>query len=125
VGEESNGIGQLVRIGSIAIPVLAILGAVFYVGFQSQANSAAIARLELRNDRIEEVLRDAQSKVGQQTDALTEIETQFCASDIVRNLMHANDMRTIALLWQKTFPGSVMPTDNAYYPTICNRKTSP
>jgi len=51
---------------------------------------------------------------------LTEVETQFCASDIVRNLMHAADLRETAMLWHKTF-GETLPTDNAYYPTICNR----
>jgi hypothetical protein len=52
---------------------------------------------------------------------LVEVETQFCASDITRNMLHADDLRTEALLWAKVFPGSTMPTDNAYYPTICNR----
>lgn len=52
--------------------------------------------------------------------ASNEIETQFCAQDIVRNLMHANDLRTVSLLWEKTF-GVKYPTDNTYYPTICNR----
>jgi flagellar biogenesis protein FliO len=52
---------------------------------------------------------------------LIEIETQFCASDIVRNLMHAQDSRTIAILWHKAFPETTMPTDNTFYPRICNR----
>jgi hypothetical protein len=52
---------------------------------------------------------------------LVEIETQFCASDIVRNLMHATDLRTQSMLWRKLIPDTPMPTDNAYYPQICNR----
>lgn len=52
---------------------------------------------------------------------LVEIETQFCASDSIRNLMHAADMRITSVMWTKVSPGSVMPTDNAFYPSICNR----
>jgi hypothetical protein len=53
---------------------------------------------------------------------LREVETQFCASDTVRNLMHANDLRQVSLLWQKVY-GFPFPTANAYYPMICNRNT--
>jgi hypothetical protein len=52
---------------------------------------------------------------------LIEVETQFCASDIVRNLMHATDMRLISMVWRKMFPDAVLPTDNSYYPMVCNR----
>jgi 3-phenylpropionate/cinnamic acid dioxygenase small subunit len=52
---------------------------------------------------------------------LVEVETQFCASDIVRNLMHATDMRLVSMLWRKTFPDTALPTDNSYYPMVCNR----
>jgi hypothetical protein len=52
---------------------------------------------------------------------LVEIETQFCASDIVRNSIHAYDQRFFAMLWAKAYPGEKYPTDNAYYPRVCNR----
>jgi hypothetical protein len=52
-----------------------------------------------------------------------EIESQFCASDIVRNLMHANDLRQISLLWKKQFHDEY-PISNAYYPQICQRPTT-
>jgi hypothetical protein len=48
---------------------------------------------------------------------LREVETQFCGSDIVRNLMHANDLRLLSILWHKNFPDAIFPTDNAYLPT--------
>ena len=49
---------------------------------------------------------------------LVEVETQFRASDQLRNLMHANEMRIESVLWRKAFPEAPLPTDNAYYPTI-------
>ena len=45
-----------------------------------------------------------------------------CGSDVVRNLMHANDLRLFAMLWHKVFAGSDIPTDNAFYPQVCNRQ---
>lgn len=82
------------------------------------------------NDRMRQVEStigsNAQERRGQiQTinAKLVEIETQFCASDIVRNLTHAMDMRVTAILWHRAFPDTVMPTDNALYPQICNRTT--
>jgi DNA anti-recombination protein RmuC len=58
------------------------------------------------------------------TQKLTEVETQFCASDIVRNLITAADLRLFSMLWSNDFPGQHMPTDNAYYPRVCNRVAS-
>jgi hypothetical protein len=48
---------------------------------------------------------------------LVEIETQFCAEDSMRNLMHANDLRFMGILWSKEF-GIELPTANAYYPQV-------
>jgi hypothetical protein len=48
---------------------------------------------------------------------LIEIETQFCESDNIRNLMHANDLRSTAMLWQKVF-GEEYPTNNVFYPRV-------
>ena len=65
-------------------------------------------------DRINEL----RSKQTEQKAALVEIETQFCNADYVRNIMHANELRVISLLWAKIYPGERYPTDNAYYPRI-------
>lgn len=62
-----------------------------------------------------------QDRVTKMEVSQNEIETQFCSQDIVRNLMHANDLRNIALLWKQTF-GIEYPINNAFYPTICNRR---
>lgn len=48
---------------------------------------------------------------------LVEVESQFCSEDAMRNLMHATDLRSMAMLWNKAF-GIDMPTANAYYPKI-------
>lgn len=53
--------------------------------------------------------------------SLVEVETQFCASDQIRNLMHANDLRVQSVLWQHAGSLGDYPTANAYYPSICNR----
>lgn len=75
--------------------------------------SAADAGL---SERLAELRVDTtQLKAGE-----IEIETQFCASDIVRNMLHANELRVQSILWKKSF-GDTMPTDNAFYPQICNR----
>ncbi len=54
---------------------------------------------------------------------LVEVETQFCSSDMVRNLMHANDLRLFSIIWHKVFADTTLPTDNAYYPQICRSST--
>ncbi len=61
-----------------------------------------------------------QDRVTRNEAALIEIETQFCAADIARNLMHAADLRNYAVLYKQVF-GLDYPTGNAYYPNICNR----
>lgn len=55
------------------------------------------------------------------TAALVEIETQFCESDALRNIMHANDLRMFAVLWSKVIPDAQLSTGNAYYPIVCNK----
>lgn len=65
---------------------------------------------EKQNGVLQSLAADAVAKV--------EIETQLCAADAVRNLMHANDLRTTAIIWHKLFT-IPLPTDNAYYPVIC------
>jgi len=101
------------------------------------SNSTA-ADAQSRQDRtqLNERVRGLESVVAENSGAsrqqyavlnarLVEIETQFCAADIIRNLSHAQDMRNNSLLWNKAYPGEHMPTDNAYYPTICNRQPTP
>jgi hypothetical protein len=78
-------------------------------------------RLRVLEATVQEDSAQRRSEAAAITQKLTEVETQFCASDIVRNLLHANELRLFSLLWAKIYPGEHMPTDNAYYPRVCNR----
>jgi hypothetical protein len=119
---EPNGV---VRFGTWATTIAVtapLIATIFYVGFLSKTNSDAIALQIITNQMMVTEISALRSRVQAQELALNEVETQFCAQDIVRNLMHANDLREIAMMWQKLFDQR-FPTDNAFYPTICNRKT--
>ena len=65
----------------------------------------------------------SEHEIGYRTDIaairrdLVEVETQFCAEDAMRNLMHANDLRDFSMLWNKSM-GTDLPISNAYYPNI-------
>jgi hypothetical protein len=67
---------------------------------------------------------ERRAQFGVMAARLTEVETQFCGSDVVRNLMHANDLRLFSILWHKVFPDSTLPTDNAFYPRICRENAT-
>lgn len=56
-----------------------------------------------------------QDRLTRQEVALNEIETQFCGVSHDVNLMHASDLRLVAVLWKKAF-GDEFPIGNAYYP---------
>lgn len=87
---------------------------------------AATDLSHLRQDytTIVERIGTMRADIARENAALVEVETQFCAADIMRNLNQANDSRFLSLLWQKAFiDGTRLPTDNAYYPVICNRNT--
>lgn len=120
---NGNGFSRLGVYASVAVVLIAVVGAILSVGgiandvkgnrSYSEGLEKRIVALETRlaeNDRQTYILERDQR----------EIETQFCASDIVRNLMHANDLRQVALLWKKVY-GEDYPTNNAFYPQVCNR----
>lgn len=65
-----------------------------------------------------------QDRVTKMEVAQNEVETQFCAADTARNLMHANDLRNYAILYKHVM-GNDYPVGNAYYPVICNRRARP
>jgi hypothetical protein len=92
------------------------------VSGEASSSSDVVSRGDRQqlNDRVHELEAEAIASRS----ALIEIETQFCATDTVRNLMHANDMRLFSILWHKAFINSLLPTDNTFYPIVC-RKDSP
>jgi hypothetical protein len=94
------------------------------IGSIGTQNTDSIKALQDSNYNLRIEQDKMQARLIVQEAALKEIETQFCASDIVRNLMHANELRDVAMLHEKVF-GARMPTDNAYYPTVCNRPVQP
>lgn len=126
-GTPSNGNGYT-RIGvyaSAASALFVVVAAFIWIGTiasQVSQNSAAHGALALRLGAVEVMQRQTQIDITRLETSQVETETQFCASDIVRNLMHANDMREIAMLHNAVFH-TTYPTDNAYYPVICRRDT--
>lgn len=70
------------------------------------ANTDRIASAEVRDQKFEA--------------ALTEVETQFRASDQVRNLQDANQWRIISLIFEKSFKQK-FPSDIQYYPNISQK----
>ena len=101
-----------------------ILGAMFVLYSQVSTAYAKANDLEGRVDRLSAELTDERNKVTQICSSLVEVETQFRASDQVRNLMHVNDLRTQAMLWRKSF-GADYPVGDAYLPTIAQERASP
>jgi hypothetical protein len=96
----------------------------------TQADSISRADRAQLNERVRATETTVAANAGERraqfgvmAAKLVEIETQFCASDVVRNLMHANDLRLFSMLWHKTFPDTTLPTDNAFYPKICRNDT--
>lgn len=81
------------------------------------------ARLTVIESAFASGSADRRGKEESMRQKLVEVETQFCASDIVRNLMHAQNMRIESIMWSKLFSDTHMPTDNAFYPKVCNRNT--
>jgi hypothetical protein len=120
----TNGVNRAGLWASIATSgflLLGTIGSIFYIGFKVQITADTQEARGKRLYKIDERLAVLDDRLTKIEVAQNEVETQFCASDIVRNLMHANDQRTSAVMWEKVF-GTKYPTDNSYYPTICNRR---
>jgi hypothetical protein len=65
-----------------------------------------------------------QDRLSRMEVSLNEIETQLCGVSRDVNRMHANDLRTMALLWKRAF-GEDYPIGNAYYPEYGQCQNSP
>jgi hypothetical protein len=128
---NQNGNGRWQGVLSAIAAGAVIIGALvsFFVqsaslSTQVSIDAARIVTMEAAQSAANERIPILRADMSQTRADLREVETQFCGSDIVRNLMHANDMRVISMSWHNAFPSVTLPIDNAYYPRICNRDTS-
>ena len=120
-GNGANRIGLWLSIAASVLMLFGAIGSIFYIGFKVQANADTLDAQSRRIAAGEDKINAVQDRLTKIEVSQNEIETQFCAQDVVRNLMHANDLRNVSLLWEKQF-GTPYPINNAYYPTICNRR---
>lgn len=81
---------------------------------------ADVSNLKVQYQVIVDRLQQIRSENTKQAAALIEVETQFCEEGHLRNLNHATELRTTALLWQRVF-GENYPIGSAYFPQVCNR----
>lgn len=123
-----------VRYGYLAM-WLGVAGSALVVGtgawsivatFTTMSNT--LSALSTKVGEIDKELDQAKAKISEQVlrtsslrASLTEIETQFCAEDIIRNQAHEANQRLQSAMFEKVF-GQRLATDNAYYPVICNRQ---
>lgn len=128
---NGNGNGN-VRVGQWLVPAVGVISLVtgaliaFFVnmsslGAQVSGSAARITSLELNYNQMAEremILRTTNATMSAK---LLEIETQFCGEDHIRNLTQAQDLRLLSLLWKKVFPDSDSPSNDNYYPQVCNR----
>lgn len=125
MSDAPNGNGYA-RVGVYASAISAgalLIAAFIWIGTiasEVSQNTAAHVAISARLSLVEADQRQVQVNITKLETSQIETETQFCASDIVRNLIHANDLREIAMLHNAVFH-TVYPTDNAYYPVICRR----
>lgn len=109
---------------SIGGAAFVLLSAISGLAFTAISAKQEVEELAARVMAVEELARADRAKLSAMDYKLVEVETQFRASDQIRNLMHANEMRNTAMLWSKAF-GVTFPIDNAYYPTIAQERVAP
>lgn len=114
---ETNGTARWQVWVTAASVAVILVGALMTLYVQVNTAYTTAVELQGRVDRLALALAASESQVTQLCSALVEVETQFRASDQVRNLMHVNDLRTEAMLWRKSF-GADYPMGDAYLPTI-------
>lgn len=81
-------------------------------------------KLNQRSDKAEDHLAKLETDNQVITAKLTEVETQFSASDEIRNLQFADIKRTEAILWNSQHGVNEYPSGPYYFPHISNRDGS-
>lgn len=123
--DSNKGRLNLTHVGVIVAILLGVGGVgVSYIGqvvrpLEQKAAESSQDRLELRK-----LAYDNQSGINELKAAdkefaakAQEIETQFRGEDQYRNVQQANNLRYIALLWQRTY-GEHFPDAIQFYPQI-------
>jgi hypothetical protein len=116
-------VGIIVPVAAVLFTIIGTIWNLASVAFRVAAQDTEIATIKVQREVDRQEIGRLRLETSAQKAALLEIETQFCEADHLRNLTHANDLRMFSMLWNKAF-GQNLPTDNAYYPTVCNRKQS-
>jgi len=123
-GEPTNGNARWQTVGTFAAIAVILFGGLITtlvkintVQNTADAQAVHIAALERQSTFDQEKIAELRAIAAKNGADLIEIETQFCASDSIRNQITAWDLRIFAVLWKKTF-GDVLPTDNAFYGQI-------
>jgi hypothetical protein len=82
-----------------------------------QQAAADVSNLKASMLQVFERIQQLRTSATSQAAALVEIETQFCGQDSLRSQIHAQDLRTTAMLWKKVY-GDEMPISNAFYARV-------
>lgn len=119
-----NGTARWQLVVSVIGLAVFVMGASigFFVKIGLMASDLEIARdkitaLEARTHLMDSQIRANQINIAELKTSMIEVETQFCASDTIRNQARAQDQRTLAMVWNKTM-GSTYPMESLYFPTI-------
>lgn len=124
---SGNGVGRIAMLLGMAtstVVIIGVIGSTFFVAFSTRSNSEALAMQSIQITAMQSRIEVLTRRVSSQELALNEVETQFCASDNLRNEMHARDLRDFAVVFEKVF-GQKFPIENAFYARVCNRRSGP
>lgn len=121
---NGNGTARWQLWVSLAGVGVILLGSMMTLYVQVNTAYTTANDLKERVDRLSVQLTDARSQLTTVCADLKEVETQFRATDQIRNLMHANDLRVQSLLWQKVY-AAPYPAENPYLPTIAQDQPTP
>lgn len=119
-----NGTAKWQLWATVAGLAVVVLGAMMTLYVQVNTAYTTAQELQARVDRISASMAASQGQITQLCASMVEIETQFRASDQVRNLMHIGDLRVQSLLWQKAF-GREYPVVAPYLPSIAQEQPAP
>ncbi len=117
---NGNGLTRWGALGGIGLFAFAVLGA-FFVLWSTATNAAKdAASLEVRVTRLETDVTANRIEIATLRSNQIEIDTQLRASIDESNKSLAWQMRVNSMLWERSFKGSHLPTDNAIYSNIAS-----